>query len=274
MTTNYPKTELTAEIQQKIKSIYDLFSDKKVIISFSGGVDSSLLAVLALQVASEVLLFTIVSPLMSQKELDGAIKVAEELDLSHIIVSKEIAPAISNNPRDRCYHCKKHTLKQITDYSQENSFDLIAEGTNASELKGYRPGFAAAAEMNVESPFAAFQVTKKEIRTIARSFNLSVVDKPSSPCFATRLPYDSPLDPERLLRVMKAEELVTSSLESKKIRVRDMDADVAKIELDPESLNDYISLKPFKDIILNLKKLGYKHITLDLEGYRYGVFDD
>jgi uncharacterized protein len=273
MTNNNP-IEFDADIQQKIANINDLFEDKKVIISFSGGVDSSLLAAIAMQVASEVLLFTVASPLMSQKELDGAIKVAEELNLSHIIVSKEIATTILHNPKDRCYHCKKNTLKTITDYARENSFDLIAEGTNASELKGYRPGFAATKEMNVKSPFADFQVTKKEIREMARSFQLSVVDKPSSPCFATRIPYHSPLDPDRLLRVMKAEELVTSSLESKRIRVRDMEHDVAKIELDPESLNDHLSMIPFKDLILNLKKLGYKHITLDLEGYRSGVFDD
>ena len=269
-----PNAEFSEEILRKIESIYDLFEDKKVIISFSGGVDSSLLAALASRAASETLLFTVVSPLMSQKELDGAIKVADELNLSHIIVSKEIAPAIANNPKDRCYHCKKHTLKQITEYAQDNSYDLVAEGTNSSELEGYRPGFAASKEMNVKSPFVEFQVTKKEIREIARSFQLSVVDKPSSPCFATRLPYDSPLDPERLLRVMKAEEIVTNALKANKIRVRDMESDVAKIELDPESLNDYFSLKPFKEIILNLKKLGYKHITLDLEGYRSGVFDD
>ena len=127
--------------------------------------------------------------------------------------------------------------------------------------------------MNVQSPFVEFEVTKNEIREMARSASLSVVDKPSSPCFATRLPYNSPLEPERLLRVMKAEELVIASLKAKKIRVRDMDHDVAKIELDPESLAE-LSLKSFKELTLSLKKLGYKHITLDLEGYRSGVFDE
>ena len=261
---------------EKVEKIYSLLRKKKVVVAFSGGVDSTVLARLAQESAKEVQLTTIHSPLISDDEINEAKQLASKLGLSHTILpvdSYSIAE-IHNNPRNRCYICKKNVIRILKTYAEENGFDMVLEGTNITELEGYRPGLQAIQEENAVSPYLESNLTKQEIQDLAVQFGLSVSTKPSSPCLATRLPYNSPLTPERINRVAKAEQILRKELNNpKNLRVRDFEPLLAKIELDPENLLSLESLKIFEKIIPHLKELGYRHVTLDLEGYRSGVFD-
>ena len=248
---------------------------KPVIVAFSGGVDSSLLLKLCCDAARDtsqtVHAVTIHSKLHPFGDLEIARRVAEETGaVHHIIHVDELeAAGIRFNPPDRCYLCKKHLFSQLKERANALGTDTIIEGTNADDLLVYRPGIRALKELGILSPLAMSDLTKAEVRKMASEYGISVSNRPSVPCMATRFPYGTRLDYTMIHKVEQCEEwLRDQGFYNVRIRVHD---DIARIEIDPVQMMDL--LKRREEVLSAIKAGGFDYITLDLEGFRSGSMD-
>ena len=240
-----------------------------VIVGFSGGVDSSLVAWVAHSVLGEQMLaVTVQSPVESPEETQLAIDLAKLGGFRHRIVPMDdlADPVFSANPPDRCFHCKLRRFRALQALAQEHGFAWLADGTNADDAGDYRPGLRALQEVGVRSPLAEAGFTKPEIRALARALGLPNWNKPAAPCLATRFPYDTRLTREEIERVGKGEAFL-HSLGFASVRVR-VHHDLARIEADP---GDFTALLAQREQITSvLRRLGYLYVALDLVGYRTG----
>nr|MDO8133472.1 ATP-dependent sacrificial sulfur transferase LarE [Candidatus Njordarchaeum guaymaensis] len=243
------------------------------VIAFSGGVDSSTLAAVCFDVLRErVVAVTAKSQTYPREELKEAKKVAREIGIKHYIVeTNELSNEdFAKNPENRCYYCKGELLDVLRDYAAKLGFKVVFEGTNYSDLSGHRPGFKAIKEKkNVFSPWVEAKITKEEIRELARELGLSTYDKPASPCLASRIPYGERITEERLKRIESAERVIRKITGVKELRVRDH-GNLARIEVGSTERGLLFNLELMDRIVGELKKLGFKFITMDLEGYRTG----
>lgn len=244
-----------------------------VVIALSGGVDSSTLAALCHRLLGEKsVAVTAISPTYPQEEIEEAKKIAIEIGIKHILIETN---ELSNenfvrNSENRCYYCKKELLEQLKRVVKRLGFKVIFEGTNFSDLKGHRPGFKAVEELeNVYSPWAENNFTKEEIRAIAKMLGLSVYDKPSLACLASRIPFNKKITVDKLKRVEIAENLIKRIAGVKQIRVRDHDG-LARIEVGRDERELLFDKKIMDEIARELKRLRFRYITMDLEGYRTG----
>ena len=257
-------------LEEKIERVYNILRGKTVIVAFSGGVDSSTIALLAKDVAKRVVAITADSQTVPLGEIGEAQRIAEEIGgISHIIVKgDELAhPEFVKNPDNRCYYCKKALFTILSEYRAQEGAELIVDGTNASELEGHRPGYVALKELGIISPLAEAGITKPEVREIARSRGLSFADKPQLACLSSRIPYGHLITEEKIFRVGKAERFVRNLLHARVLRVRDYD-DYAKIEIGKDEFDKLFNKDAIRQIVAHLKDLGYKHVYLDLEGYK------
>lgn len=259
----------------KFDQIAEVLRDKKVVVAFSGGVDSSTLAHIAKQTAREVYLLTIDSETVPDEEKERAKLIAEELGLPlDTIKFKWLAEDIlASNPINRCYECKALMAKTWLKYAKEKEVDFVIEGTNASELKGYRPGAKALEECDVISPFKDAGITKTEIREYARHVGLSVADTPSMACMATRFPYETRIDENMLDNIQRIEREVKALLKVDCIRAR-YHGDVVRIELDPNDIKRVFESDILEELVSIGHDSGFKYVTLDLQGYRTGSMDE
>ncbi|WXG46272.1 MAG: ATP-dependent sacrificial sulfur transferase LarE [Candidatus Atabeyarchaeum deiterrae] len=243
------------------------------IVAFSGGVDSSTLAAVCFDVLGDhVVALTAKSATYPCEELDDAERVAVEIGMKHYVVeTHELSDEnFVCNPENRCYYCKGELLDVFRDFAIKLNFKAIFEGTNSSDLSGHRPGFKAVGEReNVFSPWVEAKFTKEDIRELAGELGLSVHDKPASPCLASRIPYGERITEERLRRIELAEKAVKGITGVKEIRVRDHGT-LARIEVGKGERDLLFNMRTMDEIARELKKLGYKFITMDLEGYRTG----
>ena len=241
-------------------------------MAFSGGVDSAILAKAALAAGISPLLAVYFALPMSPKgEKENAQAVSEELDLPLTIENLDplSLPAVQQNLRDRCYHCKRLLFGRLKEIAQENGIFTLAEGSQADDLICFRPGMKAGAELYVLHPLADVGLGKAEIRALAREFGLSVAERPSSPCLATRFPYDTPLSPALLAKADAGEEIL-HELGFSHCRLR-IHQDLCRIQV-PENLLGHLTA--YRDNLLPaLQKLGFRYITCDLEGLTHGSFD-
>ena len=248
-----------------------------VLVSLSGGVDSATLAALAVDVLGEhAAAVTLDSCMLSRRELRDAVETARVIGIRHQVVTIDTLdePHVAGNEPDRCYFCKKmlcERLLRILDEIGGQGYNVIIEGTNVSEIMGYRPGWRAITEAGnmVCSPYVDSNVTKAEVRAIARSLGLEVAGKPSNSCLMTRLPVGENVTKKRLARVEVAEDLLIS-LGISQVRVRDH-GQIARIEVYPADIRVVTDNK--EQIVSDLKELGFEHITLDIEGFRSGSMD-
>lgn len=241
-------------------------------LAFSGGVDSSLLA-RAAQLAGvrPLLALTFITELTPAADGDSAARVAAELGLEQRIEQMpvlELAPVADNAP-DRCYHCKLRLLRRLQELAQELGLGLTADGSNADDLGVYRPGLRAAAELGVAHPLAAVGLTKADIRALSRELGLSVAERPSSPCLASRFPYHTRLTGHKLAQVAAGEDFLRG-LGFAALRLRCHD-DLARIEVEPEQLP--LLLAQRQPVVAGLRQLGFRHVSLDLAGLTSGSFD-
>lgn len=243
------------------------------IIALSGGVDSSTLAAICYDVLREkAVAVTAKSPTYPPEEMDEAKKMAKEIGIEHYVVETH---ELSNedfirNPEDRCYYCKKELLEGFQDLAQRLGLKTIFEGTNLSDLSGHRPGFRAVKEgKNVFSPWAEKEFRKEEIRALAQKLGLSVYDKPALACLASRIPFGERITEEKLNRVGRAEQLVRRIGGVRQLRVRDHNG-LARIEVGRDERSILFNVGIIDKIVEELKQLGFKFVTMDLEGYRMG----
>jgi uncharacterized protein len=265
--------------KEKFLKLIDWFKsvESPVLVAFSGGVDSSVvLTVASLALGrSSVLAITATSPIHHEEDLAWAKRVAELLGVTHILVeSHELEdPNFISNPPNRCYFCKKSLAKELSKVAERFGAKTVVDGTNASDLSGYRPGLLAFVEAGVRSPLAEVGITKDEAREIARALSLPNWDRPSMSCLATRIPYGEPIDVEKLKRVAEAEKIVKALTGVSVVRVRDHGY-IARIEVSRDERKKLFNDSTMDRVAEELRKLGYKYVTLDLHGYRSGSLDE
>ncbi|WP_254532036.1 ATP-dependent sacrificial sulfur transferase LarE [Natrinema gelatinilyticum] len=250
----------------------DLETRDGVVIAFSGGVDSSVVAALAYDALGEdAVACTAKSETLPEAELDGARRVADEIGIRHEIVSfSELeSDAFVENDDDRCYHCRTMRLGEMFEAAQTLGIRTVCDGTNADDPgAGHRPGLRAVEELDVYSPLLAHDITKAEVRQIAAYYDLSVADKPSMACLSSRIPTGLEVTEDRLGRIERAEARLRQ-WGFDQFRVRDHDG-LARIEISPDELERALDLEFAETVRVELASLGFDHVTLDLHGYRTG----
>ncbi len=247
-----------------------------VVVALSGGVDSSVVAALAYEALhDQAIAVTFDSPLSIPEEIEDARTVAKKIGIRHQVETlDELKVAeISPNPSDRCYHCKRYRFLEAKKLAAKLGFDAVVDGTSASDLDEYRPGLKAIEELGIISPLLDVGITKAEARQLARELNLTVADKPSNSCLATRIPYGETLTQERLARIAKAEKIIKDLTGVGMLRVRDHGR-LARIEVVPEKIPVLLQADIAELIMDQLTAVGYEFVTVDLKGYRFGSFDE
>lgn len=262
---------MTASITTKIERLKRRFRDfESAVIAFSGGVDSTLLLACAHEALGEkAIAVTALSPSFSPHEMERASRFCAERGISHVIVeTNELDdPQYAANPEDRCYHCKRILLVHLLEIADERGARVVVEGTNASELEGHRPGRKATLEVaRVVTPLVDEGFTKEDVREAAREMGLKASGIPSAACLASRIPCGTPITESLLLRIGAAEQSIRKA-GARQVRVRHHE-ETARIEVNEEALDLMVERREF--IVKQLKMLGWRFITLDLEGYRTG----
>ena len=258
-----------------LQKLMEKYTQENVVVAFSGGVDSSLLlktaCINAVKNGTKVFAVTMHTTLHTMNEIESSKETAGEVGAEHLIVSvDELKEAgIENNPVERCYLCKKYLFQKMKDKAESLGVKIILDGTNEDDLHMFRPGLRALKELEIKSPLAESNFSKTDVRKLAEEYGLSVSKKPSTPCLATRFPYGSRLSYEEMKKVEKGEDFLKNlGLYNVRLRVHN---DIARIEVDKE---DIVKIVVYKEAIISyLKELGYRYITLDLEGFRSGSMD-
>ncbi len=258
-----------SELEQFIRAK----GENGVVIAFSGGVDSSTLAAVCYKVLGDkAIAVTAKSATYTPEELETANATAKEIGIRHLVVETNelFNENYCQNPENRCYYCKHELLEQLKKTAKTLGFGAVFEGTNFSDLTDHRPGYTAVKEMeNVFSPWAETGFTKTEIRDLAKKLGLSAHDRLPQPCLATRIPYHERITAEKLTRVSKAEKFIRDLTGVKQLRVRYHNG-LARIEVGKEERQVFFSVEAIDKIASALRKLGFKYVTLDLEGYQSG----
>ena len=244
--------------------------NQKAIVALSGGVDSAVVALAAKKALDKkAVAVTADYNTLSGDELKSARKIAKELDIDHRIVryNELDNEEFVKNDSLRCYHCRTELASYLLLEAKKIHVSLIVDGTNIDDLQDYRPGIKAMRENGVKSPLVELGIGKQNIRSIAKSNNLSVFDKPSNSCLASRIPHGIPVTFEKLKRIETAEILVKSVFNVRQVRVRDHQ-DTARIEVGREDFKEMFDTDKLLTIDSKLKNLGFKYVALDLSGYK------
>jgi uncharacterized protein len=247
----------------------------RVLVAFSGGVDSALLLKTAYDVLGrDVLAVTVSTEVHTPEEIREARELAARLGARHRVVRMSVlgSPDFAANPPERCYHCKKQLFGRFMDIARRQRIPYVLDGSNADDAADYRPGVRALRELGVRSPLREAGLGKREIRLLSRRLGLPTADRPSLACLASRFPYGTKLDQKNLGRVASAERLLRT-LGLSQLRVRHHGA-VARIELEPQDFRAVLKTEVRERLVRGLKALGYDYVTLDLEGYRTGSLNE
>jgi uncharacterized protein len=257
-------------IYQKSSKLDTILKDlNSFVVAFSGGVDSTFLLHRAHKVRkSAIVAITIRTPYIPSREIDDAVEFTRSFGIKHKIIDIAFPEMIRNNPIDRCYLCKKAIFTDLLSFAKKNNFQFVVDGTNADDTGDFRPGIKALNELGIRSPLLESGLTKKDIRELSREEDLDIWDKPAMACLLTRIPYDTEIS-QGTLRLVEEAENMLFELGYPGTRVR-IHGDLARIECLPGYIEKIIHNPDKEHIISDLKKIGFRYVSLDLEGYRTG----
>ena len=267
--------DLDSRLAQKVTTLKAILEAKRaLLVAFSGGVDSSFLLAVASEVLSgNVVALMTVSPSTPPQDAKQATQLAKKLSVELLSVQHNelVIPEYSANPVNRCYFCKNSLYEICRATAERLSLPAIADGVNLDDLGDYRPGLQAAKEYGVFHPLVEARFTKEEIRQASRVLGLRTWSKPASPCLSSRVPYGTRITAKMLLQISQAESFL-QTLGVEQLRVR-YNGQSARIEIDKRALSKFTTQRTLKAIGKQLRGLGIPLVTLDLEGYKSGVFN-
>lgn len=251
--------------------INDLKEMKKVVIAYSGGVDSNFLLKVAKDTLGENIVAITISAMMhSSREIKEAVNYTKEYNVNHILYNidnLDLQEFIENGPL-RCYHCKKFIFSKIKEIASEHNIKYILDGTNLSDLDDYRPGLKVLEELNIISPLKDAKLTKNEIRILSKKLNVNTYNKAAFACLATRIPRNHKITKEKLRMIEKAEDFL-QDLGFTQYRVR-LHEDLARIEVNKDEISKFYDDEIINKVNLKFKEIGFKYVTVDLNGYKMG----
>jgi len=263
-------------LNQKLEELKSYIADKGkngVVIAYSGGVDSTTLAAISHQLLGEKAVAVIAhSPTYTAEEMRAAKRTALSIGVTlYVTLTNELQNEdFAQNPENRCYFCKKELLLKLKAFAGGHGFGAVFDGTNFSDLGEHRPGFKAVQEVEgVYSPWVVCKFSKNEIRQVAKNLGLSVHDKPASPCLASRIPFNERITAEKLERIEKAENAIRQIVNVGELRVRDHNG-LVRIEVAKDEMTLFFDADVLERVAMELKRLGFRYVTFDLEGYRSG----
>lgn len=246
-----------------------------VIIAYSGGVDSAYLAWIAAdELGDRALAMTGESPSYPDFQRQDALEVVQKFAMRHeFIVTDEMSdPNYQANPVNRCYFCKHELFSRLSEVAGERGFAWVCDGNNADDADDYRPGRQAARELKVRSPLLEVGLTKEEIRLLSRRVDLPVWDRPASACLSSRIPYGMPVTIEKLSRIERGEAILRAH-GFQQMRVRHH-GELARLEISPVEMPRALDLLLWERLNDEFRALGFKYVTLDLQGYRTGSLNE
>ncbi|WP_267384062.1 ATP-dependent sacrificial sulfur transferase LarE [Cyanobacterium sp. uoEpiScrs1] len=259
-------------LEAKLRQIKTIFSQmERVLIAYSGGVDSTLVAKVAYDtLGKNTLAITAISPSLLPEELEDAKTQATAIGITHkwVETNEMENPNYTANPIDRCYFCKSELHDTLKLLALRLEYPYIVDGVNADDIQDYRPGIQAARERNVRSPLVEVGITKTDVRQLSKKLGLPWWNKPAQPCLSSRFPYGEEITVSKLQRVGRAE-IYLRKLGYKNFRVRSQ-GDTAKIELIPDQIQEFILNVNLSQLVTQFQGYGFMYVTLDLEGYRSG----
>lgn len=261
---------MTPKTQDKLNALKRHLRDLgSAVVAYSGGVDSTFLAVVAHEALGDRMAAVMgISPSLARRELEDAVSVARRFGLPlERVETKEMENPlyVANNP-DRCFHCKDDLFGRLGEWSRERGYSCVLDGTNADDLGDVRPGREAARRHGVGSPLMEMAWSKEEIREASRDMGIPIWDKPATPCLASRVPHGEPVQVDALRRVESAESAVRD-LGFRDVRVR-AHGDLARIELPVDEIPRLMENRLRERVLEGVRKSGFERVTLDLAGYR------
>jgi uncharacterized protein len=268
---------LSDVVNGKYKRLQSILREmESVAIGYSGGVDSTLLLKMAVDVLGNNAVAMIgKSETYPTREFEEAVAIAEEMGARYLVVDTEETDVLKfrENPPDRCYFCKTELFGKLDDIAAREGLVWIADGTITDDVGDFRPGMRAKSEKNVRSPLLEAGLTKAEVREISKHLGLKTWDKPAFACLSSRFPYGMGITKENLTKVDQAETLLRD-LGFRFFRVRFHDERTARIEVGPSEIVRLINNDLRERVVRHLKELGFTYVTLDLQGYRTGSMNE
>lgn len=263
-------------LNQKLNDLEKIIrSMDRIAIAFSGGVDSTfLLKVTHDLLGDRVVAVTANSSTYPEREFQAAVDFVNGAGIRHLVIAAEELDieGFTDNPLNRCYLCKRELFTQIVEIARENNINLVADGSNADDIKDYRPGMKALSELGIVSPLREAHMTKEDIRLLSKQMGLPTWNKPAFACLASRIPYGQKINREKLAMIDKAEQYLLD-LGFQQIRVRHH-GDIARIEVEPQERSRFVDNELMDQVNEQFRQIGFAYTALDLKGYRTGSLNE